>query len=52
MLLVLIAGVNQNWVPMMDHSIGEIFSLILLWLGLLLGILGVVLSFSKDHGDK
>ena len=51
-LLVLVGVVNNTWVPMMDQSIGEIFSLILLWLGLILGILGLVLSLSKDHNDK
>lgn len=53
MLLVLVAAVNNTVVPMMDQSIiGPIVSFVLVWLGLLLGILGVVLSLSKDHSDK
>lgn len=53
MLLVLAAAVNNTVVPMMDQSIiGPIFSFVLVWLGLLVGILGVALSLSKDHGDK
>lgn len=53
MLLVLVAAVNNTVVPMMDQSIiGPIVSFVLVWLGLLLGILGLVLSLSKDHSDK
>lgn len=52
-ILLALAGVaNNTWVPMMDHSIGEIFSLILLWLGLILGIIGLAFSLSKNNGDK
>ncbi len=52
MLLVLVAVVNDNWVPMMPRGIGSVFSFVLVWLGLIMGILGVALSLSKDHGDK
>ena len=51
-LLVLAAAVNNAWVPMMPHGIGGVFSFVLVWLGLLVGILGVALSLSKDHGSK
>lgn len=50
MLLELVAVVNENWVPMMDQSlIGPIFSFVLVWLGLIVGILGVALSLSRDN---
>lgn len=53
MLLELVAVVNKNWLPMMDQSlIGPIFSFFLAWLGLIVGILGVALSLSKDRSDK
>lgn len=53
MLLELVAVVNKNWLPMMDQSlIGPIFSFVLAWLGLIVGILGVVLSLSRDRSDK
>lgn len=53
MLLEVVAVVNKNWVPMMDQSlIGPIFSFVLAWLGLIMGILGVALSLSKGSGDK
>ena len=52
MLLVLVAAVNNTVVPMMPQGIGSVFSFVLVWLGLILGILGVVLSLSKDHSDK
>ena len=52
MLLVLAAAVNNTVVPMMDHGIGGVFSFVLVWLGLIVGILGVALSLSKDHSDK
>ena len=52
MLLVLVAVVNDNWVRMMPQGIGGVFSFVLVWLGLVMGILGVALSLSKDHGDK
>lgn len=53
MLLELVAVVNKNWLPMMDQSIiGPIFSFVLAWLGLIMGILGVALSLSRDHGGK
>lgn len=45
-LLALIAAVDP-WVPIA----GGVQTLLLL-LGLILGILGLVFSFSKDHGDK
>ena len=52
MLLVLVAVVNDNWVPMMPQGIGSVFSLGLVWLGLIMGILGVALSLSKNSDDK
>ena len=52
MLLVLVAVVNDNWVPMMPQGIGSVFSLGLVWLGLIMGILGVALSLSKISDDK
>lgn len=52
MLLALAAAVNKNWVPMMPQEIGGVFSFVLAWLGLIMGILGVALSLSKGHGDK
>lgn len=52
MLLVLVAATNNNWVPMMPRGIGGIFSFVLVWLGLIVGILGVALSLSKDRSDK
>lgn len=53
MLLEVVAVVNKNWVPMMDQSlIGPVFSFVLAWLGLIMGILGVALSLSKGSGDK
>lgn len=53
MLLVLVAVVNDNWLPMMGRGImGGIFSFVLVWLGLIVGILGVALSLSKDRSDK
>ena len=53
LLLELVAVVNENWVPMMDQSlIGPIFSFVLVWLGLIVGILGVALSLSKDRSDR
>ena len=52
MLLVLIGVVNRNWVPMMAWEIGGVFSFILLWLGLAMGIVGLVFSLSKDNGSK
>lgn len=53
MLLVLVAVVNDNWRPMMGRGImGGIFSFVLVWLGLIVGILGLALSLSKDRSDK
>lgn len=53
MLLVLVAVVNDNWLPMMGRGImGGIFSFVLVWLGLIVGILGLALSLSKDRSDK
>ena len=52
MLLVLIGVVNKNWVPMMAWEIAGVFSFILLWLGLAMGIVGLVFSLSKDNGGK
>ena len=52
MLLVLVAVVNDNWVPMMPQGIGSVFSFGLVWLGLIMGILGVALSLSKESDDK
>ena len=52
MLLVLVAVVNDNWVPMMPQGIGSVFSFGLVWLGLIMGILGVALSLSKISDDK
>lgn len=53
MLLELVAVINKNWLPMMDQSlIGPIFSFVLAWLGLIVGILGVALSLSRDRSDK
>lgn len=53
MLLELVAVINENWLPMMDQSlIGPVFSFVLAWLGLIMGILGVALSLSKDRSDK
>ena len=51
-VLVLVAAMNNNWVPMMPRGIGGIFSFVLVWLGLIVGILGVALSLSKDRSDK
>ena len=52
MLLVLVAVVNDNWVRMMPRGIGGVFSFVLVWLGLIMGILGVALSLSKISDDK
>ena len=52
MLLVLVAAVNNKWVLMMPQGIGGVFSFVLVWLGLLAGILGVALSLSKDRSNK
>lgn len=52
MLLVLVAAVNNTVVPMMPQGTGSVFSFVLVWLGLILGILGVALSLSKDNSDK
>lgn len=52
MLLVLVAATNKNWVPMMPQEIGGVFSFVLVWLGLIMGILGVALSLSRDHSGE
>jgi len=47
MLLVLIAMVDP-WVPVLDGASQPL----LLLLGLAVGVVGLVLSGFKDHGDK
>lgn len=52
MLLVLVAAVINTCVPIMPWEIAGVFSFVLVWLGLLVGILGVALSLSRDNSDK
>jgi len=52
MLLVLISAVNENWVQMMGWGIATAFSEILIWLGLIVGIIGFAFLFQKDSNDK
>ena len=47
MLLVLIAIIDP-WIPIIDGA-GQP---LLLLLGLVMGVVGLVFSFSKDNGDK
>ncbi len=52
MLLVLISAVNENWVSMVGWGIATFFSQVLIWLGLIVGIIGFVFLFQKDNSDK
>jgi len=52
MLLVLISVVNENWVQMMGWGIATAFSEILIWLGLIVGIIGLVFLFQNDKSGK
>ncbi len=52
MLLVLISAVNENWVSMVGWGIATFFSQVLIWLGLIVGIIGFVFLFQKDSNDK
>jgi len=47
-LLVLFGVTNDTWIPIIDG----LFYPALPWLGLIIGIIGLVFSFSKDNGDK
>ncbi len=52
MLLVTISAVNKNWVPMMSWGISGAFSFILIWLGLIVGIIGLVFLFQNDNINR
>jgi len=52
MLLVMISVVNANWVRMMDWRIAAVFSWVLIWLGLIVGIIGLVFLFQNDKSGK
>ena len=47
-LLVLFGVTNDTWIPIIDG----LFYSALPWLGLIIGIIGLVFSFSKDHSDN
>ncbi len=52
MLLVMISVVNENWVRMIGWGIAGVFSFILIWLGLIAGIIGFVFLFQNDNIGK